>query len=643
MGGYFVPDTNSFLIQGNLSPNENKFFTVPPAYPGLLDLIQIVIKNHENRFFVLVLFQHLLNLLSIFLVTYALFIRYGKRASTIGGILYAILPVSYFFAQTSQTESLYLSLSGLALGCWILSNSKNKLACYSLALLCGVFVGLSTGIRMIGIYFIPLCLLLLALILVSHNQKKIAGVKVCMALSGFFIIHLAWLSFNHKIRGIDELNQTTGIHLYNRICLESEEYKLVNSSELELIQTASSHIGQNNIRYLNAGWTMHYALEKAIQDETIKTDLTPDAILKAASIPNFIKRPLWLIKSTWTVLKYTAIDQPSHQALLWMPLNKKGWIGHNEMGALFWDKETIEYTNKVLPPHEAIFQNSLVQKFIYVWSSFSRIFKGYIGYLLLAVGLVLSTFKGNITTTFCFLFCAGNLAISVLFEAAQPRFWSICFPFLLVAWFLLLVETKNLFSNKTLKLVGIASGTLIASLFALNLFQYDFKELSQEAESRRRVQKLSLAFVKYAQDNNDEFPMGEDWKKDLLPYIEDTEDSTVWYHPMSDELNKTNTDSYYGAYAYNKLLAEGFIENNGKRRPWKYSEIQNKDRTIILATSSYNEQIGSLIDLSNLDHIKPHITASRPGKIGKEGYSIVLLANRIGDRFNTKANRVTAY
>lgn len=169
-----------------------RFFSVLIPKSSLLDTSMFV---DPTFFYVGLILSNLFFILALYYL-YKLFrIDYSSKVSWLAVILLLIFPTSFYFGSI-YTESLFLLLSVLVL---YESRKKNFL-------LAGIFCGIASATRIVGVFLAPVILIELYLS-VRNNEIKIDNRKfilsvvgLIVSVSGLFIyMFYLWKNFNDPI------------------------------------------------------------------------------------------------------------------------------------------------------------------------------------------------------------------------------------------------------------------------------------------------------------------------------------------------------------------------------------------------------------------------------------------------------------
>jgi len=452
MAGYYAPDTTTFLAEGK-AVGEWNAHTVPPLSPTLLDALIKVVPNPSFRFPILVFTQHVGVVLAIGMIT-GIVSRLGSpRLGLIAGLLCAVNPHHYFFAQTSQTEALFITLAIASVYCLVraggdTSNLRSKLLW---GLFAGIMAGLAMNQRTTGLA-LPACLAIALILSFRTDRMRALAAPALLLTIGFSaMVGLAkWR--NELYHGRSNFVDGRGIHLLNRASQSADD--LTDSAACEQLREFANAAGHERVLWDYAGWPIHAAaMEQGGLDR-----IAADELLFRAAIDTMAANPAGTIRSTWDLIQSDLKELPPNFALLWTGVHPEAGRAHALIGETTWDdSETVRRMMAELPPHRA-------PEILGRWAPDALLWWSYSGLLWRGPGLffwaVIFAVINLVYRDPLSLWIAGIglslIIIPSLTEIAQTRFWDVCVPFFVMSGLLAFRRLRR--SEEQLRMTNNLSG-----------------------------------------------------------------------------------------------------------------------------------------------------------------------------------------
>jgi hypothetical protein len=295
-GGLFFPDTVQFLRHTWSAGFAHKpyFNVIPPGYPLVLDAVASLAQPRD-RMLLLILLQQGTVIAGAWLV-----LRIGEllewpRAAWFGALATVLYLPLGLFAQTAQTETLFVFWYLLALYFAVRGAASASPRAW---LASGCFAAIAMAQRTVGVA-IPVAILGALWLSRSPNRNpavwKDRGRHTAAFLAGLFITLASFVGANYAHFGRMDLVAGTGIHLFGRVA--QIEKTAPDTPEIRQLRQVASAAGLRTIFFENAGW----ALARELSQRTGMSDWQADALLRRAALETFLSdvpRTVWLTLRT---------------------------------------------------------------------------------------------------------------------------------------------------------------------------------------------------------------------------------------------------------------------------------------------------------------------------------------------------------
>jgi len=176
-----------------------------PGYPLFLAVVQAICGEHIGP---IVLVHLLITALTAWLLYRCGKILEAERVGLAAAWLYVLNPNSLFWSLTVLTETLFALLLILSFYTFLLAYDRMRLRWFALS---GLLLGMSTLVRPIGLYLIPLWALFILLVLRSSRGFIRALKFMTIFLVAALFLVLYWQTRNYVLKGSFSLSTITEV------------------------------------------------------------------------------------------------------------------------------------------------------------------------------------------------------------------------------------------------------------------------------------------------------------------------------------------------------------------------------------------------------------------------------------------------
>jgi hypothetical protein len=414
--------TNS-LREGVVLGLPTAYPVMPPAHTLILDSICLLVRP-SLRMVVLVLLQQAAVVGSVWCVLTIVESANYPRLAIVAASIVALYAPLYGFAQTSQSEVLFVLFALAAARLTIRSWSPN--ATRTSALLAGAGVGLAMAQRSVGVALVPAIALAIAAGRVEGKGRLAARLS-----AGLVLVLALFVARNRVVHGFTGLTGGSGLHLFQR--LAAVDHRLPDSDAARQLLDIAHRQGIENVFIIpQAGWQLHSVL-------AWREGLGPvaaDALLRKVVVQAWLAEPVHAVRDTLRAMALIAAQAPSSGRVTLGGLGPDGFARHLRITDDIWATELavlMRARNQFppYPPPETF--GPKVQRVFEAWSDASTVLRGTWVVPAMMVAILIGLWQRERV-----VLLTGTTAFALLAAAAAgdrpvTRFWHVAVPFFVMS------------------------------------------------------------------------------------------------------------------------------------------------------------------------------------------------------------------
>jgi hypothetical protein len=421
-GGLYYPDMTNALREGMVLGLPTAYPVMPPAHTLILDSICLLVRP-PLRMVVLVVLQQAAVVGSVWCVLTIVESANYPRLAIVAASMVALYAQLYAFAQTSQSEVLFVLFALAAARLTIRSWSPN--ATRTSALLAGAGVGLAMAQRSVGVALVPAIALAIAAGRVEGKGRLAARLS-----AGFVLVLALFVASNRVVHGFTGLTGGSGIHLFGRLATVDKRLP-VSDAARQLLDIAHRH-GIENVFIPQAGWRLHPVL-------AWREGLGPvaaDALLRKVVLQAWLAAPVQTVRDTLRAMALIAARARSSGRVTLGGLGPDGFVRHLRIADDIWATELpvlMRFRNQFppYPPPETF--GPKVYPVFQAWSDASTVLRGAWVIPAMMVAILIGLWQRERVVLLTGTTAFALLAAAAAGDTPVTRHWHVAVPFFVMS------------------------------------------------------------------------------------------------------------------------------------------------------------------------------------------------------------------
>ncbi len=428
-GGLYYPDMTNTLREGWMLGSPTAYPIIPPAHPLILDVISLFFQA-QARMFALVVLQHAAVVGSVWCVLRIVERANHPRLAIVAASVVALYAPLYAFAQTSQSESLFVLFALIATGLTIRSWSSS--ATRASAPGAGASVALAMAQRTVGVALVPAIVWTLVVGRVDGKWRLTGKIA-----AGFAVVIALFVVNNRILHGFTGLVGGSGIHLFGRLAVVDRRLPDTDDSR-RLLDIARRH-GIENVFFPQAG----FHLQTVLAWREGMGPAAADALLRKVVLQSWQADPVQT--ATDTVRSMTVIAGGSKWSgrVTLGGLGRDGFVKHLQITDAIWaaDLPLLTRIRNQFPPYPPpLLIGPGIYRMFYAWSDVASMLSGVWVVPTIVVAGVIGMWRRHEVLLLTAGMAFSQLALAAFGDQPVTRTWHPVVPFFVMSVSLAIAE-----------------------------------------------------------------------------------------------------------------------------------------------------------------------------------------------------------